>query len=355
MRAAIIERHGGPEVLQVVAHPIPRPGPGQILMRVYACGLNRGLDARTRENGAGRHIRFPHILGSEIVGEVASAGEGAARFRVGDRALVIPWSTCGSCPECVAGRENGCSEKRLLGIDLPGGYAEYVAIEEDRLIALPAGVPLEEAAALPISFTTAWHMLKSRARLQAGETVLVLGAAGAIGLAAVQLAKHLGARVLAAASSDSKLAVAKRLGAQALIDYAARPRFADDVKNMTGGRGADVVLEHIGLSTWPESLRSLAPNGRLAMCGATTGHELMLDARQLWRNNISLLFSNSGTDGDLKEVVSLWVGKEIRPLIAKVVPLQEVMDAHRLLGGRDVVGKIVLALTPNLKKAPHDR
>lgn len=344
MRAAILERHGGPEVLRLAELPVPHVQAGQVLLRVRACGLNRGLDGRTRENGAGRQITLPHILGTEVVGDVAALGPGTERFKAGDVALVIPWSTCGACPECAAGRENGCALKRLLGIDRPGGYAEYLAVDEDRLVSLPAGRPLEEPAALPISFTTAWHMLKSRARLRQGESVLVLGAAGAVGLAAVQLARHLGARVIAAASSAEKRATARRMGADEVIDYGALPAFSPEVKRLTGGRGADVVVEHVGASTWEESLRSLAPSGRLAMCGATTGHELRFDARELWRRNVSLLFSNAGTDGELREVVRLWIEGRIRPCVAEALPLDQVVEAHRLLARRDLIGKVVLKL-----------
>ncbi len=342
MRAAIIDQHGGPEVLHIVERPVPPLGPGQVLIRVHACGLNRGLDARTRQNGAGRKILFPHTLGTEIVGEVASVDAAVQRRRVGDRVLVIPWSTCGTCPDCRASRENACAAKWLLGIDLPGGYAEYLTIEEQRLISIPPGLPLEEAATLPITFTTAWHMLTSRARVKAGETVLVLGAAGAIGLAALQLAKHVGARVLAAASSEAKLDVVRRLGVDGLIDYAAMPGFAEEVKRLTNGRGADVVVEHIGASTWQQSIDSLAPNGRLVMCGATSGHELQFDARELWRKNISLLFSNSGTTADLRKVVSLWASGKIHPLLVRVFALEDVVQAHQLLENRAVIGKVVL-------------
>ncbi len=345
MRAVIIERHGGPEVLRLVDLPAPQPGSGQALVRVRACGLNHGLDGRTRQNGAGRTIGFPHVLGSEAVGEVVATGSAVQGFKAGDRVVVLPWMTCGNCIECMAGRESACAGKQILGIDVPGGYAEYLAVEEKNLIALPGSGSLEEAAAIPIGFTTAWQMLRARARVRAGETVLVLGAAGAVGIAAVQLAKHLGARVLAAASSARKLAVAGQLGADALIDYTTNPDFAGEAARLTEGRGVDVVIDHIGAATWTNSIRSLAQSGRLVMCGATTGHELQFDARQLWRRNISLLFSNSGTTADLKEVLALWAEGTIRPVLAEVLPLEEAVAAHRLLSNRDTVGKVVLAVS----------
>jgi NADPH2:quinone reductase len=187
-------------------------------------------------------------------------------------------------------------------------------------------------------------MLRVRAVVSPGEVVLVLGAAGAVGMAAVQLAKHLGARVLAGASSSRKLEVAKQFGADELIDYSTS-NFADEVMRLTGGRGADVVVDHIGAETWAHSIRSLAPNGRLIMCGATTGHALQMDARQLWRRNISLLFSNSGTTRDLNEVVELWQQGVIRPLVAKVFPLEEAASAHRMLAERSTIGKVIVRVS----------
>jgi NADPH:quinone reductase-like Zn-dependent oxidoreductase len=342
MRAVIMEAHGGPDVLRLVELPQPKLAAGQALVRVKACGLNLGLDARTRENGAGRKLRFPHILGTEVVGEVVSGSSGA-KFGNGQPVLVVPWLTCGTCPDCRAGRENACPSKQMVGIDVPGGYAEFIAVDERNLIALPKTAQMEQVAALPISFTTAWHML-ARAAVAPAEVVLVLGAAGAVGLAAVQLAKHLGARVLAAASSTRKLDIAKEFGADELIDYSGL-NFADEALRRTGGRGADVVVDHIGADTWADSIRSLAPNGRLIMCGATTGHALQLDARYMWRRNLSLLFSNSGTTSDLRKVIELWEQGRIRPLVARMFPLEEAASAHRMLAERSTIGKVVLTVS----------
>jgi NADPH:quinone reductase-like Zn-dependent oxidoreductase len=340
MRAVVINEHGGPEVLRIVTLPIPQPGPGEILVRVRACALNHGLDLRTRQNGAGRRIAFPHVLGCEIAGEIADARSGSGALVPGDHVVVVPWVVCGKCLACQRGRENSCPDKKLVGIDLPGGYSEFVTVPERNVIALPPGKldPIS-AATMPITFTTAWHMLKSRGRVQPAETVVVLGAAGGIGLAAVQLAKRLGARVIAVASSADKLKVAMNLGADEGVAY---DDFSTTVRDLTGGQGADVVVDHLGAATWQDSLRSLAPDGRLLMCGATTGFDLTFDARQLWRQNISLCFSNSGTNGDLREVIDFAAAGKIRPILGAVLPLEDAAEGHRLIASRQLIGKVVL-------------
>jgi NADPH:quinone reductase-like Zn-dependent oxidoreductase len=233
----------------------------------------------------------------------------------------------------------------MRGVGVDGGYADFLAVDRRQLIVLPTELPgeLYHAAALPISFTTAWQLLHRRAALVAGETVLVLGAAGTIGIAAVQLGKMLGATVIAAASTEQKLDVARRLGADTLINYG-KGNLVEEVRAATGGHGVDVVVEHIGAATWEASLASLARNGRLAMCGASSGWNLQFDARQLWRRNITFHFSNSGTTQSLEEVVSFWLSGRIRPVIAGIYPLEQAVEAHRQLDRPDLIGKIILGV-----------
>lgn len=342
MRAVVFDRHGGPDVLHCVRVAKPRPVANEVLVRVHACGLNHGLDGRTRENGAGRAVSFPHILGTEIVGEVEAVDSNADPALRGSKVVVSPWRVCGACDACRSGEDDQCASRMLRGIDLPGGYAEYVTARTDELIFVPdESPPIAGAAALPISYTTAWHMLVRRAKLRAGETVLVLGAAGTIGIAATQIAVHAGAHVLAVASSNEKLRVAEANGAATLINYAEQD-VVEQVRRATGGRGVDVVVEHTGASTWNASLESLALSGRLAICGATTGWNLSLDARRLWRKNITLHFCNSGIPQDVRAVVDLWARGELRPVIARTFALEDAAKAHEMLSDRKLIGKIVL-------------
>jgi NADPH:quinone reductase-like Zn-dependent oxidoreductase len=341
MRAAVLERHGGPDVLRLVDIAKPVPGNGEVLVEVAACGLNHGLDGRTRANGAGRVIDFPLVLGSEIAGRVVEVGPEVPNEWLRRKVLVTPWRA-----EFSGTGEYLPQERHkpfvLRGVHFNGGNAEYVVAKPAELIGLPDDADLIEAAALPVSYSTAAHML-ARAALSEGETVLVLGAAGTVGIAAIQLAKAVGARVIAAASTAEKRAAAQRLGADALVDYT-RPDWLADVMTLTAGRGVDVVIEHIGKATWANSLASLAMGGRVAMCGASSGHLLEFDARPLWRKNASIVFVNSGSDSSLRRVVSLWCERKLKPVIAGIFPLEDVSKAHETLASRDIIGKVILKI-----------
>jgi len=341
MQAVVFDRHGGPEVLHLVRLPKPAPADDEVLIRVLACGLNHGLDGRTRQNGAGREIKFPHILGTEVVGQVTEAGGAAGKKFLGRNVLLSPWIAEFSATGELLPQEPGKGFK-LRGVHESGGYAEYIVAKPSELIALPDGFSTTEAAALPVSYTTAAHML-SRADLRPNETVLVLGAAGTVGIAAVQLAKIIGAKVIGAASTQTKRDVVRGLGADAVVDYTDAD-WSDQVLAITKGRGGDVVIEHIGEATWPVSLHLLAMGGRIAMCGASSGHNLKFDARVLWRKNASLHFVNSGSDSNLRRVIELWSLGKIKPVIAGVFPLNDVVAAHQMLSSRDTIGKVILSV-----------
>jgi 2-desacetyl-2-hydroxyethyl bacteriochlorophyllide A dehydrogenase len=341
MRAAVLERHGGPEVLRVIDIDKPQPQIGEVLVEVAACGLNHGLDGRTRANGAGRAIQFPHVLGSEIAGRVVEVGAGVSDGWLGGKVLITPWQA-----EFSEAGEYLPQERHkpflLRGIHFNGGNAEYVVAKPAGLISLPEDADLIEAAALPVSYSTAAHML-ARAGLAERETVLVLGAAGTVGIAAIQLAKAGGARVIAAASSAAKRAAAQHLGADIVIDYGGSD-WAVEVRALTGGRGVDVVIEHIGKETFSNSLASLAMGGRVAVCGASSGHQLEFDARPLWRKSASIVFVNSGSDSSLRRVVALWAEGKLKPVIANVFPLDDIAHAHEALSSRDIIGKVILQI-----------
>ncbi len=341
MKAVVMHERGGPEVLRYEDFPTPEPGPGQALVRVRACGLNH-LDVFTRRGEQGRRVKLPHILGIETTGEVAALGEGVTDLQVGDRVISGPGIWCGRCEMCQAGEENMCVERLIVGVDVHGGYAEYIKLPSYALAPLPESVSFEQGAVTLIAYGTAWHMLVDRARLGSGETLLVLAAGSGVGMAAVQVGKYLGVRVLATASTDEKLDRAREQGADETINYAQQPRFARAVRKLTDGRGADVVFEHVGADTWKDSVAALAIGGRLVTCGSTTGRWGQTDLWGLFAKQATLLGSFSSTQSNFRTVLGLVAEGKLNPVIDSVLPLSEAADGHHRLEARQVFGKMVL-------------
>lgn len=342
MKAVRIHEHGGREVLRYEEIPEPTIRADQVLVRVRACSLNH-LDLWVRGGLPGLRVPMPHILGSDIAGEVVQAGALCARVKPGQRVLLAPGLSCRQCPRCFEGRDNECRGFQLFGNTIDGGYRELMPAPEYAVISIPDEMGFEEAAAAPLVFLTAWHMLFSRARLEPGEDVLVIAASSGVGMAAVQLAKLFHCRVIATAGGDAKLARASELGADHVIDHY-REDLAAEVRRITGRRGVDVVFEHVGSATWARSLASLAPSGRLVTCGATTGHDVGVDLRFLFSRQQSLAGSYMGTLAELHRVLRFVFTRQVRPVIDSVFPLAEAGAAHQKLERREQFGKIVLAL-----------
>ncbi|UCC89172.1 MAG: zinc-binding dehydrogenase [Anaerolineales bacterium] len=341
MKAIVMHERGGPEVLRYEDFPTPEPGPDEVLVRVRASGLNH-LDVFTRRGEQGRRVKLPHILGIETAGEVAALGDGVVDLQVGDRVISGPGIWCGRCEMCRAGEENMCVERLIVGVDVHGGYAEYIKLPAYALAPLPESISFEEGAATLIAFGTAWHMLVDRAALSPGETLLVLAAGSGVGMAAVQVGKYLGARIIATASTEDKLARARILGADETINYAQQRRFARAVRKLTDGRGADVVFEHVGTDTWRDSVTTLAIGGRLVTCGSTTGRWGETDLWSLFAKQATLLGSFSSTQANFRTVLQLVSEGKLRPVLDSILPLSEAAEAHRRLEARQVFGKIVL-------------
>ncbi len=340
MKAIVFHEHGDPSVLRYTEVAEPKIGPTEVLVRVRACALNH-LDLWVRRGLPGISIPLPHIPGSDISGEVARVGDSVTRVKVGQRVLLAPGISCGQCPQCLAGEDNLCRRYTLFGYMVDGGCAEYVKSPEVNVIPIPGDLSFEEAAAVPLVFLTAWHMLITRAKLRPGEDLLVLGAGSGVGSAAVQIGKLIGARVLATAGSDAKLAKARELGADEVINHS-RQKIADEVKRLTDRRGVDVVFEHVGTVTWDASLMSLAPSGRLVTCGATTGYQAHVDIRYLFSRNLSILGSYMGSKAELYDVLHLIAQRKLRAVIDRTLPLEECALAHELMERREQFGKIVL-------------
>jgi NADPH:quinone reductase-like Zn-dependent oxidoreductase len=340
MKAVIFSQHGGPEVLRYSDVAEPVIGSNDVLVRVRACALNH-LDIWVRKGMPGVTIPLPHIGGCDIAGEVAKIGGDVSNVHAGERVMLAPGVGCGHCEQCLSGKDNQCRKYTLLGYIYDGGYAEYVKAPAVNALPMPATLSFEEAAAVPLVFLTAWHMLITRAQLKPSEEVLILGAGSGVGSAAIQIAKLTGARVIATAGSEAKLAKAKELGADELILHS-KQNIADEIKRITNRRGVDVVFEHVGQATWEQSIRSMAIGARLVTCGATTGYEGKIDIRYLFSRNISILGTYMGGKAELFDVIELVRQGKLKPVVDTVLPLQEAAAAQHRLENREQFGKIVL-------------
>lgn len=340
MNAIVFSHHGGPEVLRYTEVPEPHVGANDVLVRVRACALNH-LDLWVRGGMPGISIPLPHIPGSDISGEVAQVGKNVTRVQVGEKVILAPGISDGTCHQCLSGADNMCRKYTMFGYMVDGGCAEYVASPEANVIPKPEKLSFEEAAAVPLVFLTAWHMLIGRAQLQPGEEVLVLAGGSGVGSAAIQVAKAIGARVLATVGSEAKIEKTRALGADEVILHT-KHSILEEVKRLTARRGVDVVFEHVGAATWDQSIASLAVGGRLVTCGATTGYEGKIDIRYLFTRQLSILGSFMGRKGELYQVLGLIGRGQLRPVIDKVMPLAQCAEAHARLEHREQFGKIVL-------------
>jgi len=338
-----IDAHGGPEVLQWRELPDPRPGADEALVRVRACALNH-LDLWVRNGVPGNKYPLPLVPGSEIAGDVVEVGASVRGFRPGEAVLIAPGVSCGVCPRCLAGEDPLCREYGILGETRDGGYAELVAVPGRNLLPLPRGLSYVEAASLPLAFLTAWHMLLARARLQPLEDVLVHAAGSGVSSAAIQIARLLGARtVIATASTRAKLERATELGATHTVDYTTAD-FVRATKEASGGKGADVVIDHVGGEVFERSLKALAWGGRIVLCGSTAGGEATVNLRAVFFKSLSILGSTMGSLGELKELLRHVERGALRPVVDRTFPLREAAAAQEALARREQFGKIVLTV-----------
>lgn len=345
MKAVYITEHGGTEVLKYGDVPEPTIGPNDVKVRVNACALNR-LDAFTRAGVKGTKIKFsgPHILGGDAAGEVVEVGQEVTRVRLGDRVVVAPRLTCGQCRHCVAGDEELCITPGMLGSTTNGGYAEFIKVPAVNAMPLPDNITYEEAAALPTVFIPCWHMLIRRAALRPWETVMVISASSGVGSAAIQVAKQvIGSRVIATTSSDEKALKAKELGADEVIQSGTED-VAQRVKELTDGRGVDVVVDHVGADVWPATFASLAPGGRYGICGVTSGYRADLQMGMLFVRNQSIYGVFMGRKEDLRQIVTMAANGIIHGVVDRTFPLREAVKAHDALEERNFFGKLVLTI-----------
>ncbi len=340
MQAVVIREHGGLECLLFEERPVPAPGPGEVLVRVKACSLNH-LDVWVRKGVPGHKFPLPLVPGCDAAGTIEAVGEGLPSSEIGRSVLLAPGVSCGRCEACAAGRDLLCRHYGILGESRDGACAEFLCVPAANALPLPAGLDFAQAAAVPLVFLTAWHMLVGRAELRQGETVLIHAAGSGVSSAAIQIARLFGARILATAGSPVKLERAREMGADETIDYRCAD-FADEVRRFTGKRGVDVVLDHLGGEVFEKSVRCLARGGRLVTCGATTGPRASVDLRMLFFKGLSLLGSTMGYRSELVELLKHVESGRLRPVVDRVLPLAELRAAHELLESRQVFGKVVV-------------
>ncbi|WP_279164714.1 zinc-binding dehydrogenase [Thermus scotoductus] len=340
MKAVVMEARGGPEVLKVAEVPTPEPGPKEVRIRVKAAALNH-LDIWVRKGVASPKLPLPHILGADASGVVDAVGPGVTGFAPGDEVVVNPGLSCGHCERCLAGEDNLCAKYEILGEHRFGAYAEYLVVPEVNLLKKPQNLSFEEAAAIPLTFLTAWQMVVDKLQVRPGEDVLVMAAGSGVSVAAIQIAKLFGARVIATAGSEEKLRKAKELGADETVNYT-HPDWPKEVRRLTGGKGADKVVDHTGALYFEGVIRATANGGRIAIAGASSGYEGTLPFAHVFFRQLSILGSTMGSKSRLFPILRFVEQGRLKPVVGQVLSLEEAAEGHRLLEERRVFGKVVL-------------
>ena len=342
MKAIIFHEFGGPEKLQYEDVPDPTIDENEALIRVRACALNH-LDIWARSGTRGERTPLPHISGSDISGEIVKLGRLVSNYKPGDKIVVAPGISDGVCEYCTTGWDSLCENYKIIGYETQGGYAEYVSVPRENILPIPDNLSFEEASTIPLVFLTAWHMLTTRAHLTAGETVLVWAAGSGVGSAAIQVAKLLGAKVVATAGSADKLDKARKLGADWVVNHHIQD-VPTEVKRVTNGKKANVVFDHVGQATWEKSMRSMAPAGRLVNCGVTSGAKAEIDIRYVFVRQFSLMGSYMGGRGELMKVLSFFEDGKLKPVVDSVFPLKDAAAAQTRMEKSEHFGKIVLKI-----------
>jgi NADPH:quinone reductase-like Zn-dependent oxidoreductase len=343
MKAAVFFEHGGPDKIQVTDVPKPQPGSRQALVNVKACGLNY-FDLQVLHGWTPLDWSFPFWGGGDIAGVIAEAGNDLESFKPGDRVIVFPGLFCGQCEYCIAGEESLCVNYGIIGDTIPGGCAEFVAANESNLIRLPGDISFEEAAAVPLVFQTAWRALVTQARIRAGEDILILGASGGVGTAAIQIAKLAGARVFAVTSTAQKAQQAQKLGADICLNRNDGDYWTT-LAELTNHRGVDVVLDSVGTATWENSLKSLAKGGRLVTIGRTTGNIGETNLRLVFWHQLHIIGSTMANRKEFLDVMRLVFQHRLRPVIDSVFPLEQAQLAYQRLDTGEQFGKVIIRIS----------
>lgn len=340
MRAVWIESRGGPEVLRYGEMAAPSVEAAQVRVAVKAVALNH-LDVWVRKGVASPKLPLPHILGSDVAGVVEAVGAGVEGVKPGDSVVLNPGVSCGRCERCLSGQDNLCPQYQILGEHRWGGYAELITVPAVNVLPKPTNVGWAEAASLPLTFLTAWQMVVDKLQVRPGEDVLVMAAGSGVSVAAIQIAKLYGARVIAAASSEEKLAKARALGADETVNYA-HPDWFKEIRRLTGGKGADAVVDHTGAQYWEGVIKATAWGGRISLVGASSGYEATTPLSHIFYRQLSIFGSTMGSKSHLFPILK-WVSQgKFKPIVGATLPLARAAEGHRLLEERQVFGKVVL-------------
>ncbi|MCJ7716108.1 MAG: zinc-binding dehydrogenase [Anaerolineales bacterium] len=342
MKAAVFYSPGGPEKIQVGEVPDPQIGQDQVLIQVKACSLYH-FDLLVLREADPDNFTFPFWGGADIAGVVAALGDSVNQFKLGDRVVVNPSLYCGHCEHCLNGEESQCNSYGIIGDTIPGGFAEYIAVDETNLLKLPNQISFEEASAVPVVYQTAWRALMSQACLHSGDTVLILGASGGVGSASIQIAKLAGANVIAVTSTTDKISHAKQMGADIVLNRMSGDYWGE-ISALTNNRGVDVVVENIGAATWAQSLRSLVKGGRLVTCGRTTGNLVETDIKLIFWNQLRIIGTTMANRKEFTEVMKLIFQGKLSPVIDTVFPLEEAQLAYQRLQDSEQFGQIVIKI-----------
>lgn len=339
MRAALIRAHGGPEVLRVERVPVPRPGPGELLVRMQSTSINhRDVWIRKGHPHPAYHVELPSLLGVDVCGVVEAVGPGSdAGFQPGDRVIANPYLPCRKCDYCRNGAFQYCPRFSVYN----GSYAEYAVVGSENVARLAESVPIDHAAAFPNSYITAWQMLIGKVGIKPSDTIFVWAGTSGLGSAAIEIARLVGARVITSAGGEEKRAVLERYHPDLILDHY-QPGMVDAVMDFTSGRGATIVFEHIGSSSWQRSVEMCAPGGTIVTAGATSGDEVKMDITYAFVKQIRVLGSRLGTIQDLDEAVQHLNSGYFKPLIGQVLPLEEIVRAHELMEARNIIGKLII-------------
>lgn len=339
MQAVVIEEHGGLDALKVVERPDPEPRAGEVRVRIRAAALNR-LDVFVRAGVPGVRYPLPIVSGSDGAGLVDRVGDDVTDLEIGSPCVLAPGLSCGVCESCARGDDHLCRYYGILGEHRDGTCADFVVVPRRNILPKPENLSFEEAAAVPLPFLTAWHMLVERAKLRAGETILIHAAGSGVSTAGIQIADFLGARIFATAGSDEKLRRAAEMGVEAGINYR-KQDFVEEIRRLTGKRGVDVILDHVGKDTWEGNVRSLTKGGRLVICGNTSGTEANTSLPHVFFKSLSLLGSTMGGRSELFEILRLVEREILSPVVDRVLPMSQVAEGHRILEERAAFGRIV--------------
>lgn len=344
MKAAMIQEHGSVDCVAVGEYPDPKAGEGEVVLEVRSAALNH-LDIWVRKGRPGVQLDMPHVLGSDGAGVVIEVGPRTHGINVGDEVILNPGLSCGYCESCGRGQQSECTSFGIVGMSRPGTFAEKIAVPFQNVYPKPAHLSFDEAAALPLAYQTAWRMLMTRAGLRAGETVLINGIGGGVALAALQLAKLAGAEVIVTSSSDEKLSRAKTIGADHTVNYQTIDDLIGTIRDITNGRGVDIVIDSVGAATWSTNFGVARRGGRIVLCGITTGPEAATNLQALYWNQLTVMGSTMGSNEDVRQMLRAVEATKLKPIMDSVKSLEKIGDAMSRMEAGEQFGKIVVRVT----------